>query len=151
MFTDRWWSVKAASALLLFGVVSARSGGTLSELHPELERTALFTESLRGKTLILWGRKVLTADADGFEIDSRVGPIRVLTPHPPPVGAYVSGIAQPTGPRTLTASSVHVNAGFVWKRPLNYALSILVVIGYLWSVRRLFRWRIAEGVFRGKY
>jgi hypothetical protein len=151
MFTDRWWILKAASTLLLFGVVSARSGNTLSEQHPVLESTALLTDELRGKTLTFWGKRVLSADATGFEISSRIGPIRVLTPNPPPVGAYVSAITRPTGTLTLTASSVQINAGFVWKRPLNYVLSILVVIGYLWSVRRLFRWRIQDGVFRGIY
>ncbi len=151
MFTDRWWILKAASALLLFALVSDRSSGVVSELHPELERVAVFTDELRSKTFSFWGKKVLTADAAGFEIDSKVGPIRVLTFNPPPVGAYVSAIARPTGPRTLTASYTQVNAGFEWKRPLNYGLSILVVLGYLWSVRRLFRWRIEDGVLRGKY
>jgi hypothetical protein len=151
MFTDRWWLLKAASALLLFAVHSAASGELLRELSPELERAVFFTEDLRNKTFTFWGRKVLAADAAGFEVGSRLGPIRVLTPHPPPVGAYVSAVTRPTGYRTLTASSVQVNAGFAWKRPLNYALSILVVIGYLWSVRHHFRWRIQDGVFRGKY
>src|SRR5258706_11013058 len=140
MFTDRWWILKAVTALGLFAVLSFRSGSMLSELHPEVERVAVFTEDLRDKTLTFWGRKVLAADATGFDISSRAGPIRVLTSQPPPVGTYVSAIARPSGPRTLTASSVYVNAGFAWKRPLNYGLSILVVIGYLWSVRGVFRW-----------
>ena len=151
MFTDRWWILKAASALLLFAVVSARSSDVVDELHPELERVVLFTEDLRSKTFTFWGRKVLTADAAGFEIGSKLGPIRVLTSNPPPVGAYASAVARASGPRTLTASAIQINAGFEWKRPLNYGLSILVVLGYLWSVRRLFRWRIEDGVFRGKY
>lgn len=151
MFTDRWWILKAATALGLFAIVSSRSALMISELHPEVERVAVFTEDLRDKTLTFWGRKVLAADAAGFDIGSRAGPIRVLTSQPPPVGTYVSAIARASGPRTLTASSVHVNAGFAWKRPLNYGLSILVVLGYLWSVRRSFRWRPSDGVFRGKY
>jgi hypothetical protein len=151
MFSNRWWLLKATSALLLFAFISDRSSRTLNELYPEIERVAIFTEDLRSRTLTFWGRKVLSSDTAGFEIGSRLGPIRVLTPNPPPVGVYVSAAARPTSIRTLTATSVHINAGFIWKRPLNYALSILVVLGYLWSVRRLFRWRIEDGVIRGKY
>lgn len=151
MFSDRWWIAKAAAALGLFAVVSFFSAETIEELHPEIEQVAVFTEDLRTKTLYLWGRKVLTADAAGFEIGSKVGPIRVLSANPPPVGAIISAVVRPTGTRTLTASSVYVNAGWEWKRPLNYAGSILVVLVWLWSVRRTFRWRIEDGVFRSRY
>jgi hypothetical protein len=151
MFTDRWWILKAASAFLLFAAVCTRSGDLLNDLYPPLERAILFTDDLRGRTLVLWGKQVLTSDATGFEVPSRAGPIRVLTPHPPPKGAIVSMVAQPIGPRTLTASTYQLNAGWRWKRPLNYLISIFVVIGYLWAVRGRFRWRIQEGVFRGRY
>jgi hypothetical protein len=151
MFTDRWWILKAASALLLFVAVCSRSSDLLNNLYPPLERVALFTDDLREKTVILWGKKVLTADATGFEVPSRVGPIRVLIPNPPPAGAIVSTVTRPVGPRTLSASSYQINAGWGWKRPLNYVISILVVIAYLWAVRGRFRWRIEEGVFRGRY
>ncbi|HLY10476.1 MAG TPA: hypothetical protein VKW04_14330 [Planctomycetota bacterium] len=151
MFSDRWWIFKAASALLLFGALCARSGGLMSEVHPPIEQVAVFTDDLRTKTLALTGRKVLTADAAGFDIDTRVGPVRVLTPHPPPAGTYVSMVVRPIGPRTFATSSVQFNAGWAWKRPLNYALSILVVLVYAWAIRDRFRWRIQDGVFRGKY
>lgn len=151
MFTDRLWVVKAACALGLFTLLSFFGGRALEKLRPPLERIAVFSEDLRDKTVIVWGRKVLTADAAGFEVGSRVGPIRVLTPHPPPVGAYVSAVARPTGTRTLTASSVEINAGWAWKRPLNYGLSALVVLVYLWSIRDRFRWNIESGVFRSRY
>lgn len=151
MFSNRFWLLKAAVVLLLFAALGTASHRLLERLHPQVEQIAVFREDLRDKTIILWGRKVLTADAAGFEINTRVGPIRVLTPTPPPVGVYISTIARPTGTRTLTASSVQINAGWAWKRPLNYVLSILVVIGYVWSIRRLFRWRIGDGVLRGRY
>jgi hypothetical protein len=34
---------------------------------------------------------------------------------------------------------------------MNYVISILVVILYGWFVRDRFRWRIPEGVFRGRF
>lgn len=151
MFSNRFWLLKAVVALLLFAALGTASQPVLESLHPRIEQVTVFREDLRDKDVIVWGRKVLTADAAGFEIDTKVGPVRVLTPHPPPVGAHVSAIARPTGTRTLRASSVQINAGWAWKRPLNYVLSILVVLGYVWSIRRLFRWRIGEGVLRGRY
>jgi hypothetical protein len=151
MFSNRWWVLKLALALAFFALVFQLGGNRMAQAHPELERIAVYTDDVRDKTFALIGRKVIAADAAGFEIGSRVGPIRVLTPHPPPAGAYVSLIGRATAPRTLTASSLQINAGWAWKRPLNYALSIFVVVAYLWIVRDRFRWRIPEGVFRGRY
>ncbi|MBV8880041.1 MAG: hypothetical protein JO332_08765, partial [Planctomycetaceae bacterium] len=65
MFTDRWWIAKAAAALLLFALVSSAGARRLDNLHPQLERVAVFTDDLRGKTIPLYGRKVRTSDADG--------------------------------------------------------------------------------------
>ena len=151
MFSNRFWLLKVAAALLVFGIFGRAGDRILENDSPQVERVAVFTEDLRGKTVTFTGRKVLTADAAGFEIQSRVGPIRVLTSTPPPVGAYVSASARPTGTRTLMASSLQINAGWEWKRPLNYGLSVLVLLAYLWSVRRLFRWPASAGVFRGRY
>lgn len=151
MFSDRGWILKAAGALLLFSLVCTRSQELLDEFHPEVERVAMFTDDLRSKTIGLLGKKVLRSDPEGFEIGSRVGPIRVLFPHPPSEGEYVSLIGRPVGPRTLETSALQRNAGWGWKRPLNYVVSVLVVIAYGWSVRDRFRWRIPEGVFRGRF
>jgi hypothetical protein len=151
MFSDRWWIAKAAVALLLLAGLCARADRTLREIHPDVEQAAFFTDELRNKTIIVWGRKVLSRDAAGFEIDTKVGPVRVLTPEPPPLGEVISAVTRPTGPRTLTATSLQINAGWAWKRPLNYILSVLTVLAYLWIVRGRFRWRIEEGVFRSRY
>jgi hypothetical protein len=151
MFTDRWWIAKAAGALLLFAVLSRHSADTLERLHPDLERAALFTDDIKDRSFVIWGKKVLTADAEGFEVPSHVGPMRILATTPPRVGDYVSAIARPVGPRTLRASSIQINAGWAWKRPLNYAVSILLVLGYLRYHRRLFRWNAEGGILRGRY
>jgi len=151
MFSDRGWILKAAAALLLFSFVCTESDRLLDEVHPEVERVAVFTDDLRSKTIGLLGKKVLRSDAESFDIGSRVGPIRVLFPHPPAEGEYVSLIGRPVGPRTLATSAIQRNAGWGWKRPLNYVVSVLVVIAYGWSVRDRFRWRIPEGVFRGRF
>ncbi len=151
MFSDRWWIAKAGVALLLLAGLCSRADRTLRDIHPDVERVALFTEDLRNKTIILWGKRILSRDATGFEVDTKVGPVRVLTPEPPPEGEVISAVTQPTGPRTLRALSLQINAGWTWKRPLNYAISVLTVLAYLWIVRGRFRWRIEEGVFRSRY
>jgi hypothetical protein len=151
MFSDRWWIAKAAAALLLLAGLCTRADRTLREIHPDVEQVALFTDELRNKTIILWGKRVLSRDAAGFEVDTKVGPVRVLTPEPPPEGVVISAVTRPTGPRLLTATSLQINAGWAWKRPLNYILSVLTVLAYLWIVRGRFRWRIEEGVIRSRY
>jgi hypothetical protein len=151
MFSDRWWIAKAAAAILLLAGLCRRSDRVLHEIHPDVERVALFTDDLRDKTVILWGRKVLSRDATGFEIDTRVGPVRILAAEPPPAGEYISAVTRPVARRTLQATTLQINAGWNWKRPLNYAISVLTLLAYLWIVRGRFRWRIEEGVFRSRY
>jgi len=151
MFSDRWWIAKAAAAILLLAGLCRRSDRVLHELHPDVERVALFTDDLRDKTVILWGKKVLSRDATGFEVDTRVGPVRILTAEPPPAGEYVSAVTRPVATRTLQATTLQINAGWNWKRPLNYGISVLTLIAYLWIVRGRFRWRIEEGVLRSRY
>jgi hypothetical protein len=151
MFTDRWWIAKAAAALLLFAALSHRTADTLERLHPGLNRASLFTDDIKDKSFVIWGKKVLTADAQGFEVQSHAGPIRILVPTPPTPGEYVSTIARAVGPRTLRASFVQINAGWSWKRPLNYIVSALVVLAYLFHHRRLFRWSADGGILKGRY
>jgi hypothetical protein len=151
MFSDRWWIAKAGAALLLLAGLCTRAERTLKGIHPEVERVALFTDELRDKSIIVWGKKVLSRDATGFEIDTRVGPVRVLTPEPPAEGEVISAVLRPTATRLLRATSLQINAGWAWKRPLNYAISVVTVLAYLWIVRGRFRWRVEEGVLRSRY
>jgi hypothetical protein len=151
MFSDRWWIVKAAGALLLLAGLCRRADRVLQELHPDVERVAIFSDELRDKTVILWGRKVLSRDAAGFEIDTRVGPVRILTPEAPPAGEYISAVARPVATRTLAAVKLQISSGWGWKRPLNYGISVLTLLAYLWIIRGRFRWKIEEGVLRSRY
>jgi len=151
MFSDRWWIAKVAAAILLLAGLCRRADRVLHELHPDVERVALFTDDLRDKTVILWGRKVRSRDATGFEIDTRVGPVRVLTTEAPPAGEYISAVTRPVAARTLAAVTLQINAGWGWKRPLNYGISLLTLLVYLWIVRGRFRWRLEEGVLRSRY
>ena len=83
MFSDRLWIAKAAAALALLGWLCWDTGLRVGRAHPEVERVALFSESIRGLQIQISARKVVSADATGFGIDTRVGPMRVSTPTPP--------------------------------------------------------------------
>lgn len=151
MFSDRLWIVKAAAALALLGWLSWQTRLRVSREHPEVERVAVFHESLRGLDIHISPRKVITADASGFGIETRVGPMRVTSATPPRVGQTVTVVARATGPRTLEAVALQVNEGHEWKRPLNYVASVITLIAFLWLIRSRFRWNPEAGVFRGRY
>lgn len=151
MFTDRFWILKTLVTLSLIGWLCTTSRRVLSELHPDLERAALYTDSLRDRTMATFTKKVVARDGDAFLIDTHVGPMRVITAHPPKPGETVTAQVRAVGPRTFEVLTLHVNAGHDWKRPLNYGISILTVIVYLWLIRGRFRWRIEDGVFRSRY
>lgn len=151
MFSDRLWVLKAAAVVGLLALLFNDTRRTLALRHPDLERIPLHWSTLRDHTFHVAAKQVRAADATGFEIGTRVGPMRVLIPTPPPAGTYVTANVRAIGPRTLKAVDLQVLSGYAWKRPLNYAISILTVIVYFWLVRRRFRWKPEAGVFRSKY
>lgn len=151
MFSDRLWILKAAAALGLLSLLCTVSHRKLSARFPQVERVALDPDALRGRVFHLQGQQVRSADAQGFEVGTSVGPLRLLTPTPPPAGSFVTVNARAVGLRTLEVVEMNVHSGYRWKRPLNYAISILTVIGYLWLVRRRFRWQPEDGVIRSRY
>jgi hypothetical protein len=151
MFSDRGWIIKLAAAAGLIAGLCWMAHWRIADEYPPVDRLAYEGEALKGRTIFLWGRRVEAQDPAGFQIATSLGPIRVLSGVHPAVGEYVSVVARATGPRTLEAVRLQVSQGFVWKRSLTYVVSILTVIAYLWIVRRRFRWRIHEGVFRSRY
>jgi hypothetical protein len=151
MFSDRLWLLKAAAAVGLLSLVCTLSHQDITVRFPPVERVALSWEALRDHTFHLTGQRVFAADAQGFQIGTQVGPLRLLTDTPPPVGSYVTFNARPVAPRTLQILAMDVHSGYTWKRPLNYIISILTVLGYFWLVRRRFSWAPEQGFIRGKY
>ena len=111
MFSDRWWIVKAAVALGLLAWLCQDTHRRLAALYPDVERVALFSDSLRGLKVHLWARQVQKADAAGFEINTKVGPMKVLTATPPRVGEHVSIVAQPVGPHRRSSYATRLDAG----------------------------------------
>jgi hypothetical protein len=151
MFSDRLWLLKAAAAVGLLSLVCTLSHQDITSRQPPMERVALSWEALRDRTFHQTAQRVLAADDRSFQLNTLVGPMRLLTDSPPPAGSYVTFKARPVGPRTLQVLALDVHSGYEWKRPLNYIVSILTVLGYLWLVRRRFKWNPEQGFFRGRY
>jgi len=151
-FSDRGWALKMGLALALFALLCGRAHREIGELHPEIEHGALLMDPVRGKTIHAWAHPVLAVTPDGFDIDTKAGPFHVTARHPfPSVGQYVTVIGEVVAPRHFAASAVQVNEGYRWKRGLNYGLSSVTVLAFLWLIRKRFRWRLSEGLFRGRY
>lgn len=151
MFSDRLWIVKVGLALGLFSWLGHDARRASLDLNPDVERVALNPAGHEHQLIHLEAERVQSVSPSGFEISSKVGPVWILTPTPPPVGEHVSFVARPAGPRILQAVALRVSHGFEWKRPLNYTVSVLTVLLYLWIIRDRFRWRIEQGVLRSRY
>jgi hypothetical protein len=153
LFSDRFWGAKLAVALGLFAVLGARSEGDSPEsATAEADHSAKPMAVMRGRRVQFWGHRVLSISGTEFEIDSDVGPIRILGPTALPQDArYVSGVGTVLDTRLVRATELRVNPGYPIKRGLTYGVSVLTVLGYLWFVRRRFGWRPEEGVLRSRY
>jgi len=151
MFSDRLWLLKAAAAIGLLSLVCTLSHLDISARQPPIERLPLLYDALRDRVFHQTADRVVASDAQGFEVRTGVGPMRLLTPTPPPAGSFVTYNARPVGPRTLEILQMEVHSGYAWKRPLNYVVSVLTVIAFLWLVRRRFTWQPESGFIRGRF
>jgi hypothetical protein len=151
MFSDRCWLLKLGAALGLLALLSNHTRTVLSSVDPDIERIVLNWTGYRDHTFHLAAKQVLSVDETGFEIGTRVGPMRVRTPNPPRIGTWITANVRPVGPRLLEPSQLKALEGYVWKRPLNYAISVATLLAYLWLIRRRFRWVPEAGVFRSRY
>lgn len=152
MLSDRFWGLKLALALGLFALLCRQAQGEFGKLHPDLEAAAADIREIRGKTVHVWAHPVLALVPDGFEIGSDVGAFHVRSPSPAPrVGDRVSLVATVLGPRRLAASRVKVEDGYFWKRGLNYGLSSLTLLAFLWMARKRYQFRLSEGLLRSRY
>ena len=152
LFSDRLWTLKLGLALVIFSLLCHWAEQDLGEIHPKIEAGALDLPELQGKSVHVGAHTVLAVTMDGFEVESNVGPFHVSSTTPAPqVGDSVSFVGRFAGPRRVVASAVHVEEGYLWKRGLNYGISSLTVLLFLWIVKKRFRWRLSEGLFRSRY
>jgi hypothetical protein len=150
LFSDRAWPLKVLVSLSLFAWCCHASQERLGRELVEPEEVVLQPERVEGKACHGWARLVLEAEEDAVRIDTSSGPVRVEGVRAEP-GSFVSFSGRAAGPRLIRADRYRVNAGYAWKRPLNYAVSAITVLVVAWSLRRRFRGRAAEGVVFGRY
>lgn len=151
MLSDRFWFLKLALAAGLFAFLCRWAQSDISSVEPDVETALYDFEHVRGKPVYMWAKQVLTKQEGRFTVGTRVGPFEVLSPLQPQVGDHVIVVGRITGPRTVTAHGARVMDGYLWKRPLNYGLSAVTLVVYLWLIRRRFRWTPERGLFRGRF
>lgn len=152
LFSDRYWILKVGLAVGLFAILCRRSNRELAEIHPDIQYAAAETDLYLGKMVHAMGHRVLAVTPEGFDLETGAGPVRVAgrVPSPKP-GDHVTIEGRIAAPKRIEASALRIDEGYLWKRGLNYALSSLTVLAFLWFVRRRFRWKLTEGVFRSRY
>ncbi len=149
--SDRFWTLKLAAAALLFSWLCIRAHKDLTALHPDAEICVKDPLRSKGRTVRTKVAPVLAAGDGWYDVSTNVGSLRVTSALSPAVGEHVEAVAVVTGFRALAAVRDRVNPGYAWKRKAMYAVSVAVVAIFLWAVRRRFRWRPSEGLFRGRY
>jgi hypothetical protein len=152
LFSDRLWIVKLGLAVGLFAFLCRRSEEEISDLVPEIEVAVAETTTHLKKPVHVWAHEVLAVSSDGFDVRTKAGPVHVVSSFPPPKpGDYVTFAGQIDAPKRVVASAVRIENGYLWKRGLNYGISSLTVLVFLWFARRTFRWKMSTGLFRSRY
>lgn len=150
LFGDRLWTLKLAGAVALLAFLGHRARREFERDYPSYRKVPVHHDRMTGRTVSLWAKTVTAATPDGFDIDTDVGRFHVIGPDRPPPGERVSLRARVAGPRTLEALAVQRNEGVLWKRPVNYVVSILAAALFLLWMSRLFRWPLRTGLFRSR-
>jgi hypothetical protein len=151
MFSNRFWLLKFCLAVAVIAGLGHAARRDFARLYPTVEESAVPAPRLAGKTVWASPRPVLRVHEDGFEIETRVGPVRIEAAPPfPRSGDYVSVRGRIVGPRRVAADLVQHNEGHGWKRPANYAVSLATLAVFLWLIRARFGSRVREGLFRSR-
>jgi hypothetical protein len=149
MFSDRGWIFKVAGALLAFAALCHHSLRSLPELLVDDELIATKPHLVRGRQTHLWAKTVTAADPEGVTLAGKLGPIRVQGVQAAP-GDVVTVVGLIEGPRLVRALRFQQNEGYRWKRPLNYAISLLTLAVVLVAAARRFRLRLRDGLLEAR-
>lgn len=154
LFSDRAWTLKLALTVVILSILCSRARREIPDVLPSVEDGILAYERTRGKPILTWATTVISVSGEGFEVDSKAGRFQVTPvvrqPLPLP-GQLVTLGGRFVEPRRFEATTVRIEDGFGLKRGLNYALSSVTVLVFLFLVRRRFRIRLREGLFRSRY
>lgn len=154
LFSDRCWLLKLGLALGILSLLCARAPREIAAITPSVEDGVLDFEHARDKKMMAWTIRVHAVSPEGFDAVTKAGPVHVstrgLTPIPVP-GQVVSVVGRFVEPRRIEATLIRLDDHHELNRGLNYGLSSLTVLGFLFLVRRRFRVRLREGLFRSRY
>lgn len=152
LFSDRGWALKLLLAAVGFAGLCQAHYDAMSATRPSEAAIDHPAPADLGGVVRRWGLPVADVDDGGFRVRLDSGPIYVRTAGPPAVrpGEAVAFSARLTAPRVLQAEEVAVIEGHAWKRPLNYVVSVAVLLFVLARVRGRFRGRPSAGLFRGR-
>lgn len=151
LFSDRGWGLKLLCAGVLFAALCNVHLAAMRRVRPSEAAIDHPAPSHLGGVVRRWGVAVTAVDPAGFSVELESGPVSIRTSAPPVrVGDVVGFSARLEAPRVLRADDVDVIEGYAWKRSLNYAVSIAVVLLVLWQVRGRFRGRPSAGLFHGR-
>lgn len=104
-----------------------------------------------GRTVTLRNLPVLSVSETGYTVETRAGPCHVTSRLRPRPGDRIEAVAVAEGFRRVAATRDRVSEDFVWKRGVAYGVSVAVLVAFFWTIRRHFRWRAREGIFRSRY
>ena len=138
MFSARFRGLKALAALLAFAGLAHAARRQVPEVDPPIEALPLRFDRLQGRPIHVAAKTVTASGPDWVEVKTASGPIRVLGQSSPPAkaGDVLSATGRAEGPRLVRGERLRTHPGFAWKRPLNYAVSVLTFgIFLLWAAR----------------
>jgi hypothetical protein len=141
-------------AVGLLSLLCSQGRAALAREHAAFQDAALDFEHARGKTFVSWGLRVFSISPEGFWVDTRGGAIEVVLPGARPAlnpGDRVTVAGRLVEPHRFEATSVRLEPAYLYKRGLNYVLSSATVLVFLYLIRRRFRLRLHEGLFRSRY
>ncbi|HYF00297.1 MAG TPA: hypothetical protein VEJ18_15350 [Planctomycetota bacterium] len=151
LFSDRAWGLKLLCTGVLFAALCHVHLAAMHRVRPSEAAIDHPAPSHLGGLVRRWGLRVTAVDPSGFGIELDSGPVWIRSSGPPVrVGDVVGFSARLEAPRVLRADDVAVIEGYAWKRSLNYAVSVAVVLLVLWQVRGRFRGRPSAGLFHGR-
>ena len=153
MFSDRFWWLKAAVAVAAFAALCRGSAVQVAAADPPVEYLPLRSDDLLGRVVHVTAKTVLASDPAWVEVLTSSGRVRVLGQSSPAarVGDVLSAIGTVAGPREIRAERIRVHGGYGWKRPLNYAVSILTLLLFLLWAAPLFRGRFRDLRLRSRH
>jgi hypothetical protein len=141
VFSNRYFRLKLAGALLLIALQGVYSGRKGESINPLLWRCVAQPERWRDKTLLM-AAVIVSTEATGFEIESGHARIRVDGTPPGKVhdAVFLTAIFRADGPRLEMIGSrpMPVHYRLRW---LVEAVSVVVLLGVLANFARHFAFR----------